>query len=77
MNYPEFNRNVLEALREPLESGVISLSRAARQAEYPAQFQLIAAMNPCLVAIMQMKPNAALAIPIRSNAIANVFPDPY
>jgi magnesium chelatase family protein len=38
---------VLEALREPLESGRISVSRAARQAEYPARFQLIAAMNPC------------------------------
>lgn len=43
----EFNRHVLEALREPLESGVITISRAARQAEFPAQFQLIAAMNPC------------------------------
>ncbi len=38
---------VLEALREPLESGRIAISRAARQAEYPARFQLIAAMNPC------------------------------
>lgn len=44
---PEFNRKVLEALREPLESGTITISRAARQAEFPAQFQLIAAMNPC------------------------------
>src|SRR5262249_13933402 len=44
---PEFHRHVLEALREPLESGVINISRAARQAEFPAQFQLIAAMNPC------------------------------
>src|SRR5450759_4619947 len=44
---PEFDRNVLEVLREPLESGRISVSRAARQAEFPAQFQLIAAMNPC------------------------------
>jgi magnesium chelatase family protein len=38
---------VLEALREPLESGHITISRAARRAEFPAQFQLIAAMNPC------------------------------
>ena len=45
---PEFGRNVLEVLREPLESGRISVSRAARQAEFPAQFQLVAAMNPCL-----------------------------
>ncbi len=44
---PEFDRRVLEALREPLESGSIHISRAARQAEFPARFQLIAAMNPC------------------------------
>jgi magnesium chelatase family protein len=44
---PEFHRRVLEVLREPLESGRIMISRAARQAEYPAQFQLVAAMNPC------------------------------
>lgn len=44
---PEFDRKVLEVLREPLESGHITISRAARQAEYPAQFQLITAMNPC------------------------------
>jgi magnesium chelatase family protein len=44
---PEFDRRVLEVLREPLESGQITISRAARQAEFPARFQLIAAMNPC------------------------------
>lgn len=44
---PEFERRVLEALREPLESGHIHISRAARHAEFPARFQLIAAMNPC------------------------------
>ncbi len=44
---PEFDRKVLEALREPLESGRVAISRAARQAEYPARFQLIGAMNPC------------------------------
>jgi len=43
----EFNRHVLECLREPLESGCITISRAACQALFPAQFQLIAAMNPC------------------------------
>lgn len=43
----EFNRHVLEALREPLESGQITISRAAQQAVFPAQFQLITAMNPC------------------------------
>lgn len=44
---PEFDRRVLEVLREPLESGRITISRAARQADFPARFQLIAAMNPC------------------------------
>ncbi len=44
---PEFDRHVLEVLREPLESGRISVSRAARQVEFPARFQLVAAMNPC------------------------------
>ncbi len=44
---PEFDRKVLEVLREPLESGHIAISRAARQADFPAKFQLIAAMNPC------------------------------
>lgn len=44
---PEFNRTVLESLREPLETGHVTISRAARQTEYPAEFQLLAAMNPC------------------------------
>jgi len=44
---PEFNRNVLEVLREPLETGSITISRAMRQAEFPANVQLICAMNPC------------------------------
>lgn len=44
---PEFDRKVLEVLREPLETGVITISRAARQADFPARVQLIAAMNPC------------------------------
>ena len=44
---PEFGRRVLETLREPLETGHIAISRAARQAEFPARFQLVAAMNPC------------------------------
>jgi len=45
--FPEFARNVLEALREPMESGVISIARADHSARFPANFQLIAAMNPC------------------------------
>ena len=44
---PEFQRQVLETLREPIESGIICISRAATQIEFPARFQLIAAMNPC------------------------------
>ncbi len=44
---PEFDRKVLEVLREPLETGQITISRATQQAEFPARFQLIAAMNPC------------------------------
>jgi magnesium chelatase family protein len=43
----EFDRKALDTLREPLETGKITLSRAARQATYPAEFQLVAAMNPC------------------------------
>lgn len=44
---PEFSRHVLEVLREPMESGCISISRAALQTRFPAQFQFLAAMNPC------------------------------
>ena len=44
---PEFPRAALEALREPLETGTITISRAAQRSEFPARFQLIGAMNPC------------------------------
>jgi len=44
---PEFQRSALEALREPLESGAITISRATETAQFPAAFQLVAAMNPC------------------------------
>ena len=44
---PEFERRVLEALREPLETGHIRVARAARRADFPARFQFVAAMNPC------------------------------
>jgi len=45
--FPEFKRHVLEVLREPMETGSIIISRANGQAEFPAYFQLVAAMNPC------------------------------
>lgn len=44
---PEWSRHALEVLREPLESGTVTVSRAARSMEFPARFQLVAAMNPC------------------------------
>ncbi len=44
---PEWGRHALEVLREPLESGLVTVSRTARQNEFPARFQLVAAMNPC------------------------------
>src|SRR5262245_38472042 len=44
---PEFDRRVLEVLREPIEPGTVTISRAARQAEFPASFQFVGAMNPC------------------------------
>src|SRR5262249_60355098 len=45
--FPEFQRPVLEALRQPLEDGAISIARASGQAVFPARFQLIASMNLC------------------------------
>ena len=44
---PEFSRQALEALREPMETGMVTISRAMHRVEYPARFQLVAAMNPC------------------------------
>lgn len=62
---PEFDRKVLEVLREPLESGMIHISRAARQASFPARFQLVAAMNPCPAATTAIRPGAVSALPSR------------
>lgn len=45
--FPEFSRKALETLRQPLEDGAVTISRARATVQYPARFQLIAAMNPC------------------------------
>jgi len=45
--FPEFARDALEALREPIETGVVAIARTSRHARFPARFQLLAAMNPC------------------------------
>jgi magnesium chelatase family protein len=58
---PEFPRSALEALREPLETGQITISRAARQASFPAAFQLVAAMNPCPCGYLGAPPGSGRA----------------
>lgn len=71
---PEFEKRVLEALREPLESGHITISRAARRAEFPARVQLVAAMNPCPAATMATRTDAAGARRSRSPATTTSSP---
>jgi len=73
---PEFKKHVLEALREPLEAGVVSVSRAALQTQYPAAFQLIAAMNPCPAAATGIPPGTVAARPRRCSATVPESPDP-
>ena len=72
---PEWDRRVLEVLREPLETGVIHISRAARQSSFPAQFQLIAAMNPVHAAGWAIRVGAAIARPTASPAIVRACRD--
>lgn len=64
---PEFNRFVLETLRQPLESGVITISRATSQVDFPANFQFIAAMNPCPCGYFGDPKNDCLCNPERIN----------
>ena len=67
---PEFPRAALEALREPLETGRITISRAARQARFPARFQLVAAMNPCPCGWLGAPAAAARACRCTPDAVA-------
>ena len=60
---PEFPRAALEALREPLESGHITIARAAQRADFPARFQLIAAMNPCPCGFLGSRQRACRCTP--------------
>ncbi|MDE2454445.1 MAG: ATP-binding protein, partial [Burkholderiales bacterium] len=67
---PEFPRRALEALREPLETGRITISRAARQAAFPARFQLVAAMNPCPCGYLGARAASARACTCTPDAVA-------
>ncbi|MGE0439433.1 MAG: YifB family Mg chelatase-like AAA ATPase [Gemmatimonadales bacterium] len=66
--FPEFRRNVLEALRQPLEDGVVTVSRAAMTLTFPARFMLVAAMNPCPCGFLGDPRRACLCSPERVRA---------
>ena len=68
---PEFRREALEALRQPLESGVIALSRATRRVELPARFQLVCAMNPCPCGFRGHRSRRCHCTPTRCGATAS------
>ena len=72
---PEFDRKVLEVLREPLESGHIVIARARDKVRFPARFQLVAAMNPCPCGYLGDLMVAAAARRSRSSATATSSPD--
>jgi magnesium chelatase family protein len=67
---PEFQRHALESLREPLETGRITIARAAHQAHFPARFQLIAAMNPCPCGYLGAAPGARKSCRCTPDAVA-------
>lgn len=73
---PEFQRNVLEALREPLESGTVTISRASRQVEYPANFLLVSAMNPCPCGFAGDKENECRCTPDKISRYQNKISGP-
>jgi len=61
---PEFQRNVLEVMRQPLEDGAVTISRAAISVTFPSRFMLAAAMNPCRVAFSEIpRANATARLP--------------
>ena len=66
---PEFSRNVLEVMRQPLEERVVTVARARYTVDYPASFMLVAAMNPCPVATTTTRPTPANAPHSRYSAI--------
>ncbi len=74
---PEFSRQVLEVLREPLENNHISISRATRQMEYPANFQLIAAMNPCPCGYLGDEEKACSDTPDQVSRYRNKISGPF
>ncbi len=74
---PEFPRQVLEVLREPLENNHISISRATRQIEYPANFQLIAAMNPCPCGFLGDEQKACVDSPDQVARYRNKISGPF
>ena len=61
--FPEFQRNALEALRQPLETGQVTVARANAHVTYPACFQLVAAMNPCRCGYMDDPGRACSRVP--------------
>lgn len=74
---PEFNRHVLECLREPLESGSITISRAAYQTIFPAKFQLIAAMNPCPCGFLGSVGRVCLCSPVQIQRYLGKLSGPF